>query len=153
MKDRTAFSKLFTVLIASICFLSAVFIQGCSQEKAPADEAKSLVETAELIGPYKLVLALFENRDSEEVKNLVKKLSKVDGVVALVGLKSGRGYLYLGRSPSVEIDASPLVMEACREMDGKGGGSPTLAQGSFREVSRVEAALEKAKNLVLQAVT
>jgi alanyl-tRNA synthetase len=116
-------------------------------------EAKNLVDKAELVGPYKMVLVLFENRDSEEVQNLVKKLSKADGVVALVGLKSGRGYLYLGRSPSVEIDARSLVMEACREMDGKGGGSPIMAQGSFREASRVEEALEKAKNLVLQAVS
>jgi len=112
------------------------------------NEAEKLVEKAEPVGSYRVVSVLFENRDTEEVQNLVKKLCRIEGIVALVGVKGKRGQLYFGRFPSVELDVGSLMQEACREVGGKGGGSPSMAQGGIQDASNVEAVLQRARTFL-----
>ena len=78
----------------------------------------------------------------------LKKLSRLEGVVALVGSKGERGYLCFGRSFSVELDVGSLMREACRGFGGRGGGSPSMAQGGTQDASSVEAVLQRAKALL-----
>ena len=112
------------------------------------NEAIRLKEKAETIGSVRVIRTCFKDRDPGEVQNLVKKLSRLEGVVALIGLKRERAYIFFGRSPSVEADMKRLMEEACREMDGKGGGSPAMAQGSSKEISKLEAALDRAMSFI-----
>ncbi len=112
------------------------------------NEAEKLVEKAEPVGPYRVVSVLFENRDPEEAQNLVKKLCRTEGIVTLVGVKGERGHLYFGRSPSVELNVGSLMQEACREVGGKGGGSPSMAQGGTQDDSNVEEVLQRARTFL-----
>ena len=83
MKDRTVRSRLSILSIAVICILSAVLIQGCSQEKAPADQAKSLLEQSGIKG------------------GLIVHINCGDGTMT-EALKADDGYLVQGLDPAIE---------------------------------------------------
>ena len=113
-------------------------------------EAKSLYEKAVDMGPYRILSVVFENRDPAEIQNLVNKLTRLKGIISLIGLKSERAHLYFGRSESIDLDVRSLMMEASQIVEGKGGGSASMARGSGGNASRIDEALERAKKLVLE---
>jgi len=115
-------------------------------------EALQLLDESEPIGTYKLITRLFENRDPGEVQSLVGHLVRHEGIVALIGLKEKRAHLYFGRSSSVEVDVRPWMEEACRIVQGRGGGSPSMARGSGEAVSKIEEAIQRVRTLCVQAM-
>jgi len=129
--------------------ISAKRIRSLLDEKLGL-EANSLCEKAVNVGPFQMVTVVFENRDPDEIQYLVNKLTRLEGIVTLIGLKGERAHLYFGRSESVDLDVRPLMMEACQVIDGKGGGSSSMARGSGGMTSRIDEALERAKKLVLE---
>ena len=112
------------------------------------NEAKNLMENAEHRDSYTLVSTVFQDREAEEIQGLLKKLIRFENVVALIGLKKERGYLFFGRSQSLSLDMKRLVDRAGEVMGAVGGGSEVIAQASSEEVSQVEVALEKARHLL-----
>ena len=117
-------------------------------------EAKELWDAAATVGSCRLVVAVYENRDREEVEALVRKLVHRENVVALMGLKrEGRGYFYFGRSPSGGLGMKSLMEKACGEIGGRGGGTPEMAQGSGPDGAKVAAVLETMKTLVVQKIS
>jgi alanyl-tRNA synthetase len=113
-------------------------------------EVSALYAKAESIGPNKCIVSLHEDMEPEDIQNLVKKLIQKESVIALLGLKKEKAYLCFGRSQSVKIDMRPILSDACRVIDGKGGGSPFLAQGNGPDVSQISEALRIAKASLLR---
>ena len=83
MKDRTVLSRLSILSIPVICFLSAVLIQGCSQEKVPAEQAQSLLEQSGVQG------------------GLIVHINCGDGTLT-EALKVNDSYLVQGLDPAME---------------------------------------------------
>ncbi|MFH1942619.1 MAG: DHHA1 domain-containing protein [bacterium] len=110
-------------------------------------EVGRLVEEAENIGCIRVVRISFEDRDPDEVQELVKRLIRSEHVVALIGLKTDRAYLYFGKSANVDADMTKLLETACEEIEGKGGGSSAMARGSGQKISGLNDALDKAMRL------
>ena len=115
-------------------------------------EAQQIREESESTGPVKLVARVFENRDPGEVQSLVGQLVRLEDIVVLIGLRDERAHLYFGRSSSVEVDVRPWMEEACRIVQGRGGGSPSMARGSGAAPSKIEEAIQKARTLCIQAM-
>ncbi len=82
MKNRTALSKPFYILSA-LCIFSAIFIQGCTQDKSPSDQAKSILEKSGIRG------------------GLVVHVNCGDGTLT-EELKAGDSFLVQGLDPSME---------------------------------------------------
>ena len=116
-------------------------------------EASSLWENAEQVGSYRIVSMVFEDRDPDEVQHLVNTLARKDDVVTLMGVKHERAHVFIGRSNNVEIDVRPWFEQVCPIIDGRGGGSPSMARGSGEKVAEVGRAIEKAKALCLQEIS
>jgi alanyl-tRNA synthetase len=106
-------------------------------------EAQKIVETAHPVGSHKLVSVVFKDRDPDEVQTLMNKIIRHDDMVVFLGLISDRAYLYFGRSHSVDLDIRPFMESACQLVQGKGGGSPSMARGSGTETSKAEETIEK----------
>jgi alanyl-tRNA synthetase len=119
-------------------------------EEVLTNKAPDLLGTAEQAGPYKLIVSLLTDYEFQDIQTLVKKLIQNDDTITLIGLKKDRGYLCFGRSQSVDIDMRPILSEACSILEGKGGGSPFMAQGNGPEVIKIESALQKARTMLLQ---
>jgi alanyl-tRNA synthetase len=117
-------------------------------DRAMEQEASLFYEKSIMEFSYRLITEIFVERDINEVQALVKKLIRFPDVVVLIGLQKDRGYLYFARSPSIHVDMRNLLEEVIQEMDGKGGGSATMAQGSGADPSRIQEAINRAKQVL-----
>lgn len=119
-------------------------------ELAMVAEASEMSEASAESGGFKIVHAVFEGRDVEEVRVLAAKIVQREPSIALLATKdAGAARLVFARSASLTQNMGQLLAEACEQLGGRGGGKPDLAQGGGPNTQRVEQtiseALEKVK--------
>ena len=90
----------------------------------------------------------------DTAKQFALKLVVNPGTVAAVGASGpDNAYLVVARSQDLKVDASAAFKAAVVLMGGKGGGNPAMAQGGGPDASKLDQALEAAKeNLKSQLV-
>jgi alanyl-tRNA synthetase len=109
-----------------------------------AEAAEMLAGSAES-GDFKIVHAVFEGRDVEEVRVLAAKIVQREPSIALLATKNAEAArLVFARSSSLAHNMGQLLAEACEMLGGRGGGKPDLAQGGGPNVQRVEEAIRDA---------
>ena len=92
-------------------------------------EAAQLLAAAEPLGAARLVTRVFAGRSPDELRRLATALAEAGGTVALLGLAGERSQLVFARSADAPGDMGALLKPALAALGGRGGGSPTLAQG------------------------
>jgi alanyl-tRNA synthetase len=117
-------------------------------ELAMIAEASEMLAASAESGGFKIVHAVFEGRDAEELRVLAAKIVQRETSVALLATRdAGAARLVFARSASLEQNMGQLLAEACETLGGRGGGKPELAQGAGPNVERTEetirAAVEK----------
>ena len=111
-------------------------------ELAMTAEASRLLKEAPMTGNFKLVRALFEDREMDELRVLASKIVEQEPAVALLGAKDDKAArLVFARSGSVAHDMGRLLAEACQVLGGRGGGKPELAQGGGPDRHRLDEAI------------
>ena len=98
-------------------------------ESVCAQVTGGALAAAEPAGAARLVRRVFVGRSPDELRRLATALVEAGGVVALLGLAGERSHLVFARSADAPGDMSALVKVALAKLGGRGGGSPTLAQG------------------------
>jgi alanyl-tRNA synthetase len=109
-------------------------------------EAEELWQEArELTGGRRLVRRIYEGRDADALKRVALGIVAHAQTFALLGSRDGETTrLVFARSVDAHGDMNALVREACRLLDGRGGGKPDIAQGGGRNPSKLEEALAAA---------
>jgi alanyl-tRNA synthetase len=108
-------------------------------------EAAEMLSGVEAQRGFKLVTAIFDGRDAEELRVLAAKLAGAEPVVALLATKdSAAARLVFARSPSLSQNMGQLLAEACQAVGGRGGGRPELAQGGGTDVRNLDEAIKQA---------
>ncbi len=80
-----------------------------------------------------------------ELRAAATALTDKPGRIVLLGsVEGGRAHLVFGCSDAVEADMGALLKDAAPLVEGKGGGSPRIAQGGGPRTEGLRAALEKA---------
>ena len=92
-------------------------------------EAEGLLAAAEPLDDVRLVARVFADRQPDELRRLTTALTEAGGVVALLALAGDRSHLIFGRSADAPGMMGELIKPALAALGGRGGGSPTLAQG------------------------
>jgi len=78
----------------------------------------------------RLVARVFEGREAEDLRRLASAIAAHAGAVALLGSREESGArLVFARHAGAPGDMNALLREACRALEGRGGGRPDLAQG------------------------
>lgn len=114
-------------------------------ELAMIAEAPEMLAASADSGGFKIVHAVFEERDFEEVRVLAAKIVQREPSVALLATKdAGAARLVFARSASLSQNMGQLLAEACDSLGGRGGGKPDLAQGGGPNIERVEEAIRAA---------
>lgn len=114
-------------------------------ELAMTAEASAMLEAADDFGGFKIVQAVFDSKDLEEIRILAAKIVKREPAIALLATKEPTAArLVFSRSESLTQNMGQLLSEACELLGGRGGGKPELAQGGGPNVGRVEEAIAKA---------
>jgi alanyl-tRNA synthetase len=108
-------------------------------------EASELLTAFADSGGFKIVHAVFEGRDFEDLRVLAAKIVQREPSVALLATKgAGGARLVFARSASLSHNMGQLLAEACDSLGGRGGGKPDLAQGGGPNLERVEEVIRAA---------
>ncbi|MEM7823952.1 MAG: alanine--tRNA ligase [Candidatus Aenigmatarchaeota archaeon] len=112
-------------------------------EKAAQKKIKALkfVESDDL----KILVAEIPGAGAEQLKEISLKLSADNTVIVLFGTRETVSVFASAGKDAVNagIDVGKIVQEACRELGGRGGGQPGLAQGIGKYKSKVKRVVDK----------
>jgi alanyl-tRNA synthetase len=129
-----------------------------SEELAARAEARELLEESQGegfeasasagstgAGGLRLVARVFEGRDAEELRRLASAVAAHTRAVALLGSRDETGArLVFARAADAQGDMNALLREACRALEGRGGGRPEMAQGGGPRAERLAQVIEDA---------
>ncbi|MGH7560417.1 MAG: alanyl-tRNA editing protein [Gemmatimonadales bacterium] len=123
---------------------------GVWKTRALAAEADRLAEPAPAFGSARLVLAAFDDRPADELRELALRLTERPRVLALLGATGPKTQLVFARSEDLATDLKPALDRALAELGGGRGGGARVVQGGAgpAERSRLDAALAAAREVL-----
>lgn len=96
-----------------------------------AFEASRLVDRAEPIGVWRIVVAALDGLEARDLKSVASDFVATPGrVAALVG-SGAPAPVVVARSADVPLDAGACLKQLTASLGGRGGGRPDLAQGGL----------------------
>jgi len=102
----------------------------------------ALLETAESIGPGRVVLARIDDLPPETLPAIASALTEHSDVVALLGAEvAGAGRLIFARGEGLDLDMGTLLSSAAAILGGGGGGAPHHASGGGPQGEALDTAL------------
>ena len=114
--------------------------------------AAALMQAAENIGPLRLVVQHYPDKEVNALKALASQLTQQPGMVALLATTtSGKLSLIFARAQDAEPQAlhmGNLLRDALAPIGGKGGGKPDFAQGGSGDAGAAEQVLAFARQQV-----
>ena len=111
-------------------------------------QAERLVLATPERNSQKLVAQYFADRDLGFIKMLAQKLTKQEGVVALLACGGTQPSLVFAQTPGMANDMGALMKQAVQALGTRGGGNRDMAQGGAPDGDRAESAIvEAAKGL------
>ncbi len=119
--------------------------------KQAANTAAELVQSATQINGVPVIIATLGEWDAESLQVVLNELkSRFNGVVLLFSTVNGSVTVLSAVSPDFvsRVQASKLVQVVSEALGGKGGGKPSYARGGGKDVSRIPAAIEVAKQFI-----
>ena len=86
-----------------------------------------------------VIVKVFNNRPIEELKLLATNLtSNAPVLVFLAAIDEEKIQLIFSASSLIKVNVAELMQEITAKFNGKGGGTPTLAQGGFQKTTGFE---------------
>jgi alanyl-tRNA synthetase len=96
-----------------------------------------------------LLVKVVPDAGPAEIRTAANELTKKPGRVVLLGaVADARAHLVFAASESVDADMASILKACLPEVEGKGGGSPRIAQGGGPSTGGLPAALERGRALV-----
>src|SRR6185436_14758304 len=119
-------------------------------ELAMTAEASRMLKETPSSGDFKLIRAIFDDRELEEIRMLAARIVEQEPAIALLGARdAAAARLVFARSGSLSQNMGELLTEACQVLGGRGGGKPDLAQGGGPESQRLDEAIALAARKVM----
>ena len=114
------------------------------REQLLEEMADRMARTATSVGELRVVSQVLEDHPPGDLRVLAYKITQHPDTLALMAsLFEERVHLCFARAEGVDRDVAALLRAALEALEGKGGGNPTIAQGSAPSTDRerVEAVL------------
>ncbi len=121
-------------------------------------KSDQLLNAAEAIGNFKIIVAQLGDVDAEALKTAAERLQQKLGNAAVVLASVAdvdKVSLVAAFSPEVNrkgLQAGKFIGGIAQLCGGKGGGRPNLAQAGGRDASKLQEALDCARNLLVEAL-
>ncbi len=115
------------------------------KSKLAARQGEALVEQAVEVGGIHVLAAMLDGADTQTLREMVDKLKDQlqSAAIVLASVEGGKVNLIAGvtSAASKRVKAGELVSFVARQVGGKGGGRPEMAQGGGTEPAHLSAAL------------
>jgi alanyl-tRNA synthetase len=113
-------------------------------------EVASLIAATPAVNELRIVIKVFADRDAGDARLIASKLVQTSGVIALLGVPGEKAQLIFARSEGLTQDMNALIKSALASINGRGGGTPAIAQGGGvpATAEQISAALEAACRLL-----
>ncbi len=122
------------------------------RSKAAGSAIADLADSAIDVDGIKVVAARLEGLDAKSLRDSVDQLKQQlgDCVIVLAGAANGRVSLIAGVHGKAldRVKAGDVVSHVAKQIDGKGGGRPDMAQGGGSDAANLPAILEGVANWV-----
>ncbi|MEH2120761.1 alanine--tRNA ligase [Nostoc sp.] len=121
-------------------------------------KSDSLLQTAQTVGDYKIIVAQLEDVDPESLKTAAERLlQKIGNGAVVLGSVPEPGKVSIVAAFSQEVNkkglqAGKFVGAIAKICGGGGGGRPNLAQAGGRDASKLPEALEQAQSELKSAL-
>ncbi|WP_087971762.1 alanine--tRNA ligase [Oceanobacillus rekensis] len=120
-------------------------------------EATSILDQVENVNDVPLLAQKVNVKDMNQLRNMVDGLKQklATGVILLAAENNGKVQLAAGISKDLNgkgLHAGNLIKRAATICGGGGGGRPDMAQAGGKDPSKIENALESAKNYITENV-
>ncbi|MEG5162616.1 alanine--tRNA ligase [Microcoleus sp. AT3-A2] len=121
-------------------------------------KSDQLLSAAEDIGEFKIIVAQLGDVDTEALKTAAERLQQKLGNAAVVLAsipEPDKVSLVAAFGPEVNkkgLQAGKFIGGIAQICGGKGGGRPNLAQAGGRDASKLQEALESARNLLVEGL-
>ena len=113
--------------------------------KAASGATSDLASAAEIVGDVRVLAARVEGLDAKSLRDALDRIKQQlgDAVVLLAGASDGKVALVAGVSGSAagRVNAGEVLAHVARQINGKGGGRPDMAQGGGEDGPALHAAL------------
>ncbi len=118
-----------------------------AQRRLLALEARALLaETPADARGRRVIARVLDDRSVEEGRRLAMAITAAPATVVLLGLRGDdRVSLIFARSADLSTDMSALLKQVAPMIEGRGGGSPSLAQGGGTRLAGLDDALATAQ--------
>ncbi|XZN91218.1 MAG: alanine--tRNA ligase [Microcoleus sp.] len=122
-------------------------------------KSDQLLAQAESIGEFKIIVAQLGDVDTEALKTAAERLQQKLGnsAVVLASIpEPDKVSLVAAFSPEVNkkgLQAGKFIGGIAQICGGKGGGRPNLAQAGGRDASKLDSALQSARNLLIKGLS
>ena len=117
-------------------------------------QVKELIDNAETVGEFKIIKSIFDNENLKYINNLTSKLVETPNTVTLMAVKSEYkvNLIFACTKGIKEIKVNEVLKDAISLIDGKGGGSPFMAQGAGKNNANLDGALDYAFNKIKEMI-
>ncbi|MFC4559757.1 DHHA1 domain-containing protein [Virgibacillus kekensis] len=108
-------------------------------------EADKLLDQEEIHRDQKIIKAIFSNRPMPELQSLAKTIADKSSevLVMLVNENPDKLQLVCARGEAVAINMNDLIKQVLPDINGKGGGNASVAQGGGEKVIKAQELMER----------
>lgn len=114
------------------------------EEVVASYEIDDMIKNSKKIKNLSIVIKIYDNENLKYISKVASKIATVENVVALIGVKDdNKVNLIFACSKELEnLNMNSLLKDSITLLDGRGGGSSTLAQGGGKNNGNLEVALD-----------
>ncbi|MGL4850801.1 MAG: alanyl-tRNA editing protein [Clostridium sp.] len=108
-------------------------------------KVKEIVQNCDEVNGIKVFKKVYDKEDVKKISKMIEKISELENTISLVGITNEEKVnVIFSASKDVDVHMGNLLKDAITLLDGRGGGSKTLAQGGGKNNNNVENMLEYA---------
>lgn len=118
-------------------------------------QVKEFVDNASVVGKFRIIKNIFDGENLKYVSSLTSKLVENPDTIALMAIKSEDkvNLIFACTKGIKEVKVNEVLKDAISLIDGKGGGSPFMAQGAGKNNANLQGALDYAFNKVKEIIS